>query len=154
MVSPHGDWEDVENGYVREDRGVFVEPAVVLFGDGLRTYSRGVAESDANCYSVEVRTGIESESESWHPAAQFAELLTAWEFANLLTHYLSAVESASDDADAGLRRSAVAASEDGEATIAGDRSAESVFRALVDAGSVRDEMGSVLTERATVATEQ
>ena len=93
MVSPHRDWDDVEAGFVREDCGVFVEPAVVRFGDGLSTHLTGVADAEAEVYSVSVQTGLGSVAKSWLPVAHFVALRPAWEFAHLLTHYVTAASS-------------------------------------------------------------
>lgn len=104
MVSPHRDWDDVEAGYVLEDCGVFVEPAVVRFGDGLSTHLTGVADAEAEVYSVSVRTGLESAAESWLPMAHFVALRPAWEFTHLLTHYVAAASSPAAAATALRRR--------------------------------------------------
>lgn len=93
MVSPHRDWDDVEAGYVREDCGVFVEPAVVRFGDGLSTHLVGAAADEAEVYSVSIRVGLGSTAESWLPVAHFVALRPAWEFAHLLTRFVSAAAS-------------------------------------------------------------
>lgn len=122
MVSPHRDWDDVEAGYVAEDRGVFVEPAVVRFGDGLSTHLSGVSDAEANVYSVELRTRMGRGDESWLPVAHFVELRPAWEFAHLLTHYISSVgESAMGE----LRRG-----RDAVPDVIEETSAAEVFEAL------------------------
>ena len=91
MVSHHPEWKDVEDGYTLEDAGVFVSPAIVQSGPHSTSHrSGGIPEDEANAYAVEVRTRMGTASETWDPVANFTNPRTAWEFANLLTHFFEA----------------------------------------------------------------
>lgn len=91
MASPHPDWDDTDDGYRRDDVGIFVEPAVVDSGPGTSfTRSGGISPNDANAYAVEIRTGMETAGHTWDVVANFSEARAAWEFANILTHYFEA----------------------------------------------------------------
>ena len=78
MVSPHSDWQDEEN-----DSAVFVKP--VTF-DGISVIIQE-DEDDADAFVVEIRTGYGSGYGTRDHAAFFEDPLTAWEYANLLTHF-------------------------------------------------------------------
>lgn len=91
MVAPHPAWSDTDDGYRRGDVGVYVQPALLETSPGSSFHrSGGVSETDANAYSVEVRTGLETAGETWDVIAHFADARTAWEFTNLLTYYFEA----------------------------------------------------------------
>lgn len=95
MVSHHPEWDDVEDGYRQGDTGIFVSPAIVQSGPhGSSHRSGGVPPEEANAYSVEVRTSMETAGETWDPVAHFTNPRTAWEFANLLTHFFEAKHDA------------------------------------------------------------
>lgn len=88
MVAPHPDWSDTEDGYRNDNVGIFVEPASLQTSPGT-TYHRsgGITDEEANAYAVELRSGMETASHTWDVIAHFTDARTAWEFANLLTHY-------------------------------------------------------------------
>jgi len=85
MVSPHSDWEDEEDGYVMNDTAVFVRTALV---DDISVFIPE-NEDDANAYGVEIRTGYGSGHGTHDWAAFFEDPLTAWKYANLLTHFFA-----------------------------------------------------------------
>ncbi|MWV41053.1 hypothetical protein [Natrialba sp. INN-245] len=88
MVSPHDNWEDVEDGYRNGNIGVFVEPAYIEDEGGV-LYSRvGVTESDTNAYLVSYQSGLETGYGSHKELINFEDPRAAWEYANLVTHYL------------------------------------------------------------------
>jgi hypothetical protein len=88
MVSYHPEWDDVEDGYRRGSTGIFVSPAIVRSGShGSAHRSGDISTEDANAYSVELRTRMETASETWDPIANFEDQRTAWEFAHLLSHF-------------------------------------------------------------------
>ncbi|WP_049929002.1 hypothetical protein [Halopiger goleimassiliensis] len=86
MVSPRDGWDDREEGYRRDDVGVFVEPTVVDGED-----ARRVTEYDAaNAFTVSLCREMGTEAETRTPLVRFDEPRTAWEYAHLVTHYVSA----------------------------------------------------------------
>lgn len=88
MVSAHESWEDIEDGYKNGNHGVFVEPAFIESGGGVRTARVGVADTDANAYTVSFHSGLESGSGTQKSIVDFEDPRTAWEYANLTTHFL------------------------------------------------------------------
>ncbi|ELZ21635.1 MULTISPECIES: hypothetical protein [Natrinema] len=87
MVSPHPNWVDAEDGYKNGSIGVFVHPAFIRAGDGVYSSSVGVPESDANAYSVSFRSGLGTGYGSHKSLVDFEDPRTAWEYANLATHF-------------------------------------------------------------------
>lgn len=88
MVSSHPNWEDTEDGYKNGSVGVFVHPSFVRSGDGFHSASVGVPESDANAYSVSFRSGLGTGYGTHKSLVDFEDPRTAWEYANLVTHYI------------------------------------------------------------------
>jgi len=85
MVSPHNDWEDKENGYVNGSAAIFVKPVI----QNRTSTSIPENEEDANAYAVEIRTGYGSGHGTHDYAVFFEDPVASWEYANLLTHYIS-----------------------------------------------------------------
>ena len=77
MASPSDEWEELDDGYKHGSTGVFVREAMV---------SRG-AEPPREVFEINLRRNMETASHTHDTIATFAEVRTAWEFANLLTHY-------------------------------------------------------------------
>lgn len=90
MVRPHTDWTDIEDGYRRNDVIIAVNPAHATTGETGGALRSGVPEANANCYSVDLLTAVDTPSESYEDLVQFEDPTAAWEFANLLTHYFAA----------------------------------------------------------------
>lgn len=133
MVSPHPDWDELDNGYRREATGIFVEPAVVRSGGGATmTSAGGIDSDDANAYSVDIRLGLETAWETWDTTTHFSDPRTAWELAHLLTHFFeasSAPEAAKSDL---LHQDEVYGGEPKSLpTVVEDMDAEEAFRTLL-----------------------
>ena len=93
MVSPHPKWADVEDGYRLGSIGVFVSPSIVDSAASASSFKTGgIPEEQANAYSVSIRTSMGTVSETWDPVANFVDPRIAWEFANLVTHYLAEIQ--------------------------------------------------------------
>ncbi|WP_290811800.1 hypothetical protein [Halovivax sp.] len=84
MVSPHPDWEDVADGYRSGENAIFVEPAVVA-DDGRVAVSSSVRLTPDTASAFVV--GVWTASSAWEIVIAFDDARSAWEFANLLTHY-------------------------------------------------------------------
>lgn len=78
MVAPSEEWEDTEDGYRNGDTVVFVRPVSVQWSDGDGRLKSGEG------YGVSAEYGYDGH----RSVATFGDARTAWEFANLLTHYL------------------------------------------------------------------
>ena len=96
MVSPRDGWEDREDGYRRDDVGVFVEPTVVddgeavVAGDEELAVERAETYDAADAFTVTLCREMESDDDTRTPLVRFAEPRSAWESANLVTHYVAA----------------------------------------------------------------
>lgn len=91
MVSPHPKWSDIDDGYANESDTIriLVHPARTSYGPGGDPFSiTVVAPEQANSYSVDLMTGPGTVNADWEPIVQFSEARDAWEFANLLTHFI------------------------------------------------------------------
>ncbi|MFC7232819.1 hypothetical protein ACFQMM_18380 [Saliphagus sp. GCM10025308] len=88
MVSHHATWEDTEDGYKNGEIGVFVTPTHAVSKDRVDYARVRDTEADTTVYSVSFRTGIESGYERRKPLVDFEDPRTAWEYANLATHYI------------------------------------------------------------------
>lgn len=88
MVSPRDSWDDVEDGYRSGDVGVFVEPRRVDGEEG-RVAERATDYADADAFAVSMCRALGSDDETSTPLVSFADARTAWEYANLVTHYVS-----------------------------------------------------------------
>ncbi|UTF53434.1 hypothetical protein [Natronosalvus rutilus] len=88
MVSHHAAWEDTEDGYKNGEIGVFVTPTYVVSKEGVNYARESDTGANANVYSVSFRTGIESGYERRKSLVDFKDPRTAWEYANLATHYI------------------------------------------------------------------
>ncbi|MFC4541878.1 hypothetical protein ACFO5R_08040 [Halosolutus amylolyticus] len=89
MVSPHESWEDVEEGYRTERVGVFVEPRSIGGGDGPTRSKIEPVESAAIVYAVTMCRPLGSALESETTLVSFDDGRTAWEYANLVTHFVA-----------------------------------------------------------------
>lgn len=78
MVAPHSEWDDTEAGYRNDDTLVAVRPISIRW-----TEANGKPKSREG-YEVTIEYGYQSR----RSMATFTDPRTAWEFANLLTHYL------------------------------------------------------------------
>lgn len=87
MVSPHPAWEDTDRGYVRGETELVVYPLRVETA-GEAFFERVVDEwEEANALGVRVVYRRRTAAEGTRVLARFTALRTAWEFANLLTHF-------------------------------------------------------------------
>ncbi|WP_265107879.1 hypothetical protein [Halosolutus halophilus] len=89
MVSPHDSWKDVEDGYRRGRVGVFVEPISVQGRDGPTPPETDTDEPAATAYAVTMRRPMDSVFETETTLVSFEDVRTAWEYANLVTHYVA-----------------------------------------------------------------
>lgn len=72
------EWEDAEGGYRNGDTLVFVRPVSVQWSDGDGRLKSGEG------YGIQAEYGYDGH----RSVVAFGDARTAWEFANLLTHYL------------------------------------------------------------------
>lgn len=89
MVPPHDSWDDVDEGYRRGSVGVVVEEESIDHTDspaGSKTVADG---SDETAYAVSVHRAIGTVSGSADTLVSFVDARVAWEYANLVTHYIS-----------------------------------------------------------------
>jgi len=77
MPSPSSEWDEINDGYRCGTTGVFVREVLVSGG----------GEPEREALDVNVRRNMETASHTYDTIATFTDRRTAWEFANLLTHY-------------------------------------------------------------------
>lgn len=98
MVSPSESWEEVENGYRKGETGIFVEQTFVQGGEVLRKSEC----QNSNSSTVSIRRKMETAYHTWNTLVSFSEARTAWEYANLVTHYIEETSGSPRQAEAEL----------------------------------------------------
>lgn len=87
MVSPADGWKDVDNGYVSGSTRVLVEPIHHEVTENSE-FTSSVPESEANAYAVSIVDGSSGHG-THRTLVEIQDPRTAWEVANLCTHYLN-----------------------------------------------------------------
>ena len=134
MVSPHPAWEDGERGYVRGETELVVYP-LRTERDGAAFFERVVREwEEADALGVRVVYRRRTAGEGTRVLARFTELRTAWEFANLLTHFFEGRDGVRATADLRPERS------DAVPRVVSDLTAGEVLGRLLRPRSLPDEL--------------
>lgn len=88
MVSPAEGWEDTENGYQTGGGSTRIYILPVQISEANRMQSIEVIEGDEDADCWELMLAYQNH-EMQKSLTKFKNVRTAWEFANLITHYIS-----------------------------------------------------------------
>lgn len=147
MVSPHSDWNDVDDGYRNAGVGIFVKPSIVRSSPGTMFHQTAESPEDANAFAVTIRTSMETASETLDVVTHFEDARAAWELANILTHYFAAAPAAMSAKSNLLHGDPHYSGDPKDAPdLVEDLTADETFRRLIHPRPVPDEVTAVLDE--------